>query len=150
MTEQAAAGALVWGVKASFRDYVRRAEGEVKITAGAEAAGDAFAFTPTDEKLKFAGEVDFDAHGGMLKVTVADPWIELADDGSASLSVVNPARLTTDRSQRLTIATLGDFTPAGDGTAKAPAYLTMNGVWLLGNVYGPGDELDTVTFPWDA
>ncbi|MDX6740925.1 HtaA domain-containing protein [Actinocorallia sp. A-T 12471] len=145
-----AGGGLVWGVKASFLGYVTRAEGEITVAEGADVAEgqQAFVFPASDEKGKFTGQVGFDAHGGMLKVTIADPWIEIADDGNATLSVVNPAKLATDRSQRITIAALGDIVPQGDGTAKANAVLTMHGVWLLGNVYAPGDDLDPVVFPW--
>ncbi|GAB2862744.1 hypothetical protein GCM10022221_73330 [Actinocorallia aurea] len=146
-----AGGGLVWGLKASFLRYVTAAEGDIKVSDGADIAPSEteFLFPAGDGKGRFTGQVDFDAHGGMLKVTLADPWIDVAEDGKATLSVVNPAKLKTDRSQRIAIADLGEIVPQGDGTAKASATLTNYGVWLLGNVYGPGDELEPVTFAWE-
>ncbi len=143
MSEHAASGKLVWGVKASFREYVRHAEGQIRLEGGAEQVDDVFAFAPAGEELKFTGAVHFDAHGGMLKVAVIDPWIELEPDGSASLTVADP-----QRDRRVKVADLGEISPAGEGTAQAPAFLTMDGVWLLGNVYAPRAEIDPVVFPW--
>jgi len=76
---------LTWGVKASFRGYVEAAGGSITSTDGATRAEDgSFIFTAVPGgdlaiapdcnatgATRFHGTVTFDAHGGMLKSTLA-------------------------------------------------------------------------------
>ncbi|MFV2178564.1 HtaA domain-containing protein [Actinomadura sp. LOL_016] len=132
---------LLWGVKASFRQYVRQTGGTEEPHGKATRREDRFAFEPAGDGLRFEGEVRFQAHGGMLAVTVADPWIV---DGM--LSVVDTDYLP-DRTHRVDIARLGPVTPAEGGRAEAIPYLTTLGVRLLGDVYSVQTEMDPVSFP---
>src|SRR5579871_6252822 len=91
------AKSLIWGVKQSFRNYVDSAGGEIATAEGAaRAVGGEFAFPAapddaisvgTDGKPqghgRFLGEVRMNAHGGMLKVAIADPQIEVGPAGAA-------------------------------------------------------------------
>jgi hypothetical protein len=146
---------LVWGVKQSFRGYVDAMGGVTEAAGGATRTADgAFAFPPaSDSDLardasgalsgtgRFQGEVRFDAHGGMLKVFLADPAVEIGPDGAALTVADSPAR---DR--RIAIASL-DLSAAAadaDGALSLPAKLTIDGYFLLGDHYPPGTLVDPV------
>lgn len=136
---------LAWGVKQSFRSYVEGSGGEIVADAGATRAADGtFLFEATagsDLSLdggapsgtgRFRGRVSFTAHGGLLSVTLTDPWIEAADDGWV-LSIAETA------TRRTAIARLG---PVTDGAL--PAATTLDGMMILGDHYPPGTPLDPV------
>lgn len=145
---------LVWGVKQSFRGYVDAMGGSTEAAGGATRTDDgAFAFPPAPGSAlafdasgaltgtgRFQGEVKFDAHGGMLKVFLADPAVEIGPDGAALTVADSPAR---DR--RVAIATL-DLAAATDedGVRSLPAKLTIDGYFLLGDHYPPGTLVDPV------
>lgn len=141
---------LGWGVKESLRAYVEGSGGTIDADAGAARTGDGgFAFeaedgsdlvlgdgAPADGALsgtgRFRGRVAFKAHGGMLSVTLTDPWVEAAADGWV-LSIAETA------TRRTPIARLG----ALEGGAMT-AVTTLDGMMILGDHYPPGTALDPV------
>ena len=147
--------ALHWGVKTSFRGYVAMMGGVTDVGGGAELTPDGgftFAAAPDsdlglagDGSLtghgRFSGEVRFEAHGGMLKVFLADPAIEITQTG-AVLTVADSAA----RTRRVEIAKL-DLAALANGEAGGPLIptsLTMDGSFLLGDHYPPTTALDPV------
>ena len=144
---------LTWGVKQSFRAYVEMSGGAATTTDGAACAPDGgFTFeTAPDCDLavaldgavsgtgRFRGRVSFQAHGGMLSVTLTDPWIEAAADGLVLSIAETPtrrtaiARLDADGASR-----------AADGALEIPAAITLDGMMILGDHYPPGTALDPV------
>lgn len=147
-------GTLSWGLKHSFRNYVESAGGSIETGAGAERdAEGAFAFpAAAGESLtldadgkpqgvaRFTGEVLCQAHGGMLKVFLADPAVEIGE-GRAVISVAD----TPARDRRLDLAEL-DLAAASveDGVATIPARLARDGWQVLGDHYPAGTPLDAV------
>lgn len=157
MSEQVAQGAarLSWGLKQSFRNYVESAGGSIETGDGVERTGDgAFVFLPAvgdgltlgaDGKLegvgRFTGEVRCEAHGGMLKVFLADPSIEIGP-GGAVLSVADSA--ARDRRVELALLDLGAATTADDGALIIPTKLSRDGWQVMGDHYLPSTPLDPV------
>ncbi len=147
--------ALHWGVKQSFRAYVETVGGVIETADGAERGADgAFTFAAAPDSTltlaadgtpegrgKFLGEVRFQAHGGMLKVCLADPILEISGSG-ASLTVAD----SSARTYRLEIAQLDlTATTSGEsGEIAIPAALTIEGMQLLGDHYPPRTVLDPV------
>ncbi|MFC3078927.1 HtaA domain-containing protein [Phenylobacterium terrae] len=145
--------ALHWGVKQSFRSYVEAVGGQIALSGPAErapdggfvfAAGEAAVTRSPDGRpqgqAQFSGEVRFEAHGGMLKVAIADPGVELGPDGGA-LTVADPWAA----GKRMAIAKLdvaAAVTEAGE--VALPAVTTIDGMQLLGDHYPPGTQLDPV------
>lgn len=146
---------LAWGVKQSFRGYVEASGGTVAAGAGAERAPDgAFVFAAApggslaldaDGRPQgvggFTGEVAFEAHGGMLKVFLADPAVEIGPDGAALTVADSPAR---DRRIAIAKLDLAAAAPGPDGALAIPAAITLDGMFLLGDHYPPGTPLDPV------
>jgi hypothetical protein len=157
MTEQAPnpPTMLSWGLKQSFRAYVEAAGGAIETSAGAERAADggfAFAAAP-GERLqlgldgrpegvcRFVGEVRCEAHGGMLKVFLADPSVEIGPAGAIVAVADTPAR---DRRVALAQLELAAATIAADGELVIPAKLSRDGWQVLGDHYPPATPLDPV------
>lgn len=141
--------ALIWGVKQSFREYVGDSQGTIEALDGASFDGEVFTFpaAPTVEAasegapLKFAGTAHFNAHGGMLDVTLSDPWIEITPTGPI-LTVVD----TVSRTARHELARLDPVAVEGLTTsARYEARLSFVGSRLLGEVYRVDTLLDHVT-----
>lgn len=132
---------LIWGVKASFRDYVKGVSGTVGGTAPIVDGGFVFSHR---SGLHFSGAVTFRAHGGMLDVTLADPAIE-----GGVLSVF-------DGTERIRVARLDWGEPeVVNGRSiwkQVRATLTTHGSHLLGGSYAVGTELDrlSVDIPAEA
>ena len=137
--------ALVWGVKQSFRAYVEGSGGTIGAGDGAARADDgAFIFAAAEDSDlavnagaltgtgRFRGRVTFQAHGGLLSVTLVDPWVEAAEGGWV-LSIAETA------TRRTAIAKLG----ALEGDAMG-AVTTLDGMMILGDHYPPGTVLDVV------
>lgn len=146
---------LEWGVKQSFRSYVQAVGGTTEVGGGTTRTPDGgFTFAPAaDSDLRvgadgrpqgagaFLGEVKFAAHGGMLAVFLADPRVELREDG-AVLTVAD----TAARDYRLAVAKL-DLAGAsigGDGAVEIPAAVSIDGSQLLGDHYPYMTPLDPV------
>lgn len=147
---------LEWGLKQSFRAYVEGAGGTIDTGEGVGRAADgAFVFSaaPGDTGVslgadgkpqgvaRFVGEVRCQAHGGMLKVSLIDPSVEIGPDGGA-ITVVDPF----DRAQRVELALLdvGAATPGDDGDIVVPTRLSKDGWRVLGDHYPPTTPLDPV------
>lgn len=145
---------LIWGLKESFRNYVEATGGTVATEQGAGRSADgsiAFAIAG-DQALtldaegkpqgqgSFTGKVTFKSHGGMLSIELADPIIEINDEG---------ARLTVaveGGADRIEIAKL-DLAAITAGEANEiliPAALSMDAYHLLDGQYTPGTALDPV------
>ena len=156
-TDGAAAMAttLEWGLKQSFRAYVEAAGGSIETGEGAERTADgSFTFAAAsggggltigaDGKPqgvgRFVGEVRCQAHGGMLKVTLADPGVEIGPDGGA-ITVVDPYA----RDQRVLLAVLDlDAATRDGGEVVIPAKLSKDGWKVIGDHYPPMTQLDPV------
>lgn len=139
-------GSLVWGVKSSFRAYVRDAEGIIAGDAAGEDGVGVFAqlaeAAEPGTDLRYTGSLRFDAHGGMLSVELTDPVVRLGE---------HPQLWATTESGILPVATLGPLPePVDAGGLRTwqdvPAALTPSAVSLLGGVYPAGTLLDTVSF----
>lgn len=145
---------LSWGVKQSFRSYVQATGGVTEVGGGAELDADgAFTFAGSpdggltlDEAGKpsgqggFLGEVKFEAHGGMLKVFLADPRVEIGPAG-AVITVAD----TPSRNYRVEVARLDlDAMATEDGEIVIPTALAMHGIQLLGDHYPLNTPLDPV------
>jgi hypothetical protein len=155
MTEQPDAARLSWGLKQSFRSYVESAGGSIETGEGAERDADgAFTFAAAGGnglKLgagdkpegvgKFLGEVRCEAHGGMLKVFLADPSVEIGPAG-AVLTVADSA--ARDRRLELAQLDLAAATLADDGAWVIPARLSRDGWQVMGDHYSPMTPLDPV------
>jgi hypothetical protein len=144
---------LSWGLKQSFRGYVEGAGGSIEVGQGAERAADgAFTFPAApgegltlgaDGKPqgvgRFVGEVLCQAHGGMLKVFLADPGVEIGPDRAVITVADTPAR---DRRLDLAELDLAAATTAEDGALVIPAKLARDGWQVLGDHYPAGTPLD--------
>lgn len=145
---------LIWGLKESFRNYVEATGGAITTENGAERSADgSITFTPaTGDALtldaagkphgqgSFAGKVTFKSHGGMLSIEIADPIVEIGDDG---------ARLTVaveGGSDRMEIAKLdlAEMSTREANEILIPAALSMDAYHLLDGQYTPGTALDPV------
>lgn len=138
---------LEWGVKQSFRAYVEGSGGTIAATDGAsrDAAG-AFVFeAAADSDLvvadgalrgtgRFRGRVAFLAHGGLLSVTLTDPWLELADAGWVLSIAETPTRRTA----------IAKVDVGGLAGGALPTATTHEGMMILGDHYPPGTALDAV------
>ena len=150
MTDQ-----LSWGLKQSFRAYVEGAGGAIETAEGAQRAADgAFTFAAAPgEGLKlgvdgkpegvggFVGEVRCEAHGGMLKVFLADPSVEIGPAGAVVTVADTRAR---DRRVELAQLDLAAATIADDGEWVISAKLSRDGWQVLGDHYPPSTPLDPV------
>lgn len=149
-----ATGAVDWGVRRTFREYVTGdiARGGWKLTDGAQDGGALFrfgsgtgAYDRGELTAAFEGTVRFTgAHGldlklGGVRVTVRD------GEGTLFADVAG-ASLTASQVPLVTFAAK-DFT-AHDGLAKiteAPAALTARGAKAFGGMYPAGTAMDPVS-----
>lgn len=125
--------ALVWGVKASLLDYVRgRGAGTVEAADGATAEGDAFRF-PGAADGAFRGSVTLTAHGGMLRVVIAEPALVQSSEGWR-LEIADPH----EPGARVAFATIAAF----DGERASGTALTQDGADLFFGPYVAGTPVD--------
>ncbi len=143
---------MIWGVKASFRSYVEAAGGSTTLSDGATRADDGtFVFEAVpggnltiapdgsaSGAMRFAGTVTFDAHGGMLKVTLTELGLDAGDEG-----LVLTALDTQLNRDRCIIAKLGPVESAGDSLTVG-AEITLDGMYQIADNYPPGTALDPV------
>ena len=140
--QRASVATLIWGVKQSFRAYVEGSGGAIDTGAGAERGPDGafvFAAAPgprltinSDGKPQgrgdFVGEVRFEAHGGMLKVFLADPTVEISSD-VARITVAD----NEERDVRVRLAELDLAGAARDGRELViPTKLSKDGWRVIG------------------
>ncbi len=143
---------LGWGVKLSLRNYVEASGGVIGVQAGATRSADGgfvFPAAPNSDLILapgapsgtgcFQGEISFQAHGGMLSVTLVAPGIEPGADGLMLTIAETPTRRTAIA--RLDLAAM---TTEPDGVVVIPAATTLDGMMILGDHYPPGTLLDPV------
>jgi hypothetical protein len=144
---------LTWGVKSSFRAYVEAAGGIISVSDGATRDADgAFVFTalpggdlaipdegPPTGAARFQGAVTFEAHGGMLRATLAELGVEVAHDG-----LVLTAAQATGGTGRCVIARLGPVGVTEQGAIVLDAVITLDGMLQIADNYPPGTPLDPV------
>lgn len=142
---------LTWGVKASFRDYVEAAGGSITLSEGATRAEDgAFIFTAVPGgdlsiasdgsatgEMRFSGAVSFEAHGGMLKSTLADLIIEAGPDGLALTVLQAPMNKDRCAIAQLSLVDVGEA-----GIITLGSAITIDGLYQIADNYPPGTELD--------
>ncbi|HKP08647.1 MAG TPA: HtaA domain-containing protein [Microbacterium sp.] len=153
-------GALRWNVKQSFRDYVGELpDGEEVWTGAAGGISDdgdlvfpavemILGTRPEDDlRFVFEGGVRFAGYGGMLRVEIRDPWLEVGESTSALTVDVAPPGSTA---RRVAIATLEGRPQMVEGGVvvwnPGSTALTAAGAALLGSVYPPGTEADGFGF----
>ncbi|MFI9787643.1 HtaA domain-containing protein [Kitasatospora sp. NPDC051984] len=160
-------GALDWGVRRTFRDYVTGsiAQGSWQLTDGAADGGAFFRWTPghgtwdaatNTLDASFTGAVHFtglrqgDTLG--LDLTFANPRLTVTDGQGRLLADVNGR--TPDGSTRTSPATELATFPAAELKAEnglltatdLPLTLTTPGAQAFGSLYPTGTELDPLTF----
>ena len=142
---------LTWGVKASFRSYVEAAGGSITLSDGATKAEDGSFVFPAKPggdltiapdgsatgAMRFQGAVTFEAHGGMLKTTLAELGLEAGPDGLILTALEAPMN-----QDRCTIAKLGPAEVGPDGAITLGAEITLDGMYQIADNYPPGTELD--------
>ncbi|MFF9013862.1 HtaA domain-containing protein [Streptomyces sp. NPDC014870] len=148
-------GAVDWGVRRTFREYVTGsiAQGGWSLSAGAQDGGALFRFPggkgtydPGKQTLDadFAGSVRFtgthvDLTLGAVSVTVT------GGKGTLSADVTSAGK--TEKAVPLVTFTARDFAPK-NGLAvltEAPATLTEGGAKAFGGMYKAGTEMDPVS-----
>ncbi|PSM41322.1 Htaa domain protein [Streptomyces dioscori] len=167
-------GAVDWGVRRTFREYVTGAiaQGEWKLSDGAQDGGALFRFPEGsgtyDEKkgtldAAFTGAVRFTGEQG-LDLKLGGLRAKVTDDGKGTLYAdVTSADVTsggdtgkaggtakaggTEKKVPLVTFTAKDLKPK-DGLAQvteAPAELTAEGAEAFGGMYKAGTEMDPVS-----
>ncbi|MDO5080130.1 cell wall-binding repeat-containing protein [Buchananella hordeovulneris] len=160
-TQEAAAASvrLDWGVKASFRRYIKTiAHGSWQLSEGATgefsfplAAGKA----PQTEPFtgaQFKGRVDFTGHNGVLDLTIADPEVIRTDAGWQLTALVASKPIDSDTKpplRRFSIATLSEPVVQHQGNHTrvqfATVRLSAEGNKAFDDRYPTGVELDPLT-----
>ncbi|MFG2548566.1 HtaA domain-containing protein [Streptomyces sp. NPDC048581] len=147
-------GAVDWGVRRTFREYVTGdiAKGEWTLSSGAEDGGALFrfpdgegTFEDGDLRASFRGTVRFTgAHG--LDLALSGVRVTVADGkGTLSADVKSPD-FTGKKLPLVTFAAKG--LASKDGLARvteAPAKLTADGAKAFGGMYRAGTEMDPVS-----
>ncbi|ROO87271.1 Htaa protein [Actinocorallia herbida] len=139
MPGPASAGALEWGVKAGFRRYVQGLpDGFCDVSTEIDLPGGGrFGFPLTGAEgsppflLRFTGTVTFRGHGGLLSVTITEPWLFLR--GGAWTLTVRAA------SGRLPLAV---GRPSASSARRVPVALTAEGAALFGGNYPAAEPMD--------
>lgn len=143
---------LTWGVKESFRGYVKAAGGDITVSEGATVADDGtfvFVAEPGGDlaiqpdgsasgATRFQGTVTFEAHGGMLKSTLAQLGVEAGEDGLVLTVLDAPMNKS-----RCAIAELLPVEVIGD-VATLGTKITLDGMYQIADNYPPGTELDPI------
>ncbi|WP_338180424.1 HtaA domain-containing protein [Jatrophihabitans sp.] len=141
---------LVWAIKRSFVEYVRRmSDGKGWIGDRAVPFSDDRIFFTYDADASrpgawsFQGDVRFSGHFGMLFVRLANPTVTLVD-GRASLTIEESSE--TARADRLELVTMRlDLMETVGGVEYwygTDAVLAAGGVELFNNVYAVGEPFE--------
>ncbi|HBF78947.1 MAG TPA: hypothetical protein DD420_03100, partial [Streptomyces sp.] len=152
-------GTLDWGVKESFRRYIGGA-GTITVKDGAtQAAGNGvFTFgngkgtydtTTHGTATAFDGSVNFNAHGGVLDITLFDVKVSTTGTGGAITADVKTPEGTKD-DVAVAALDLSTVRPGqGDGGAMVfkdiPVSLTKAGSEVFNGMYAEGAQLDPAT-----
>ena len=159
LAERLRAGApplrLKWGIKQSFREYVRAiSDARLEVDSlPSESWEQEFAFAAAEQpgtlesgSLSFSGEVFLSGYRGMLAVRVRDPRI-VQTGADLVLDIMHPD-FRDATTERLPVALLGSFAPAQDDDQQsfaAQATLLASATRVFDDIYAPGTELDPVT-----
>ncbi|GAA2312418.1 HtaA domain-containing protein [Streptomyces kunmingensis] len=149
-------GAVDWGVRRTFREYVTGdiAQGEWKLGDGAQDGGALFRFPDGEgsyDKKKqtldgeFTGSVHFTGEHG-LDLTLARPTVTVADGKGTLRADVTSGKKTTKDTALVTFAVRS--LAAKDGLVRvdeAPAVLTASGAEAFGGMYRAGVAMDPVS-----
>ncbi|MGW0350088.1 HtaA domain-containing protein [Streptomyces anthocyanicus] len=147
-------GAVDWGVRRTFREYVTGdiAHGEWALTAGAQDGGALFRFPGSegtyedgDLNAAFRGTVRFTgAHGLDLSLGNVRTVVE---DGRGTLYADVTSPDVKEAKVPLVTFTAGEPKPAGGlvKVTEAPAKLTARGAKAFGGMYRAGTEMDPVS-----
>jgi hypothetical protein len=151
-------GALLWGVKSSFRSYITGpiAKGAIAVSGGASAEDGLFRFGQTASALtdgrgtaSYGGSVRFTGHAGVLDLTFSDPQVRIDSASSAALVVSVGGRRTELAALDLSAGTRSDAEGA-IAYSSVPATLTASGAGVFSygssQFYAPGTAMDAVTF----
>jgi hypothetical protein len=163
-TTGASAGSyLDWGLKESFRTYIKGpiAHGGIILSGGAtENANGTFRFlgapaSPGDA-LSFAGTVRFSGHDGDLDMTISNLRLRLSDTTGVIIADIRTkpesagGQFVSFSNLELAALTLSGATSQTDGGfvtwTGVQARLTAAGVAVFGNFYQAGQILDPATF----
>ncbi|MEU5704127.1 HtaA domain-containing protein [Streptomyces aurantiacus] len=160
-------GAVDWGVRRTFREYVTGAiaQGEWELTGGAQDGGALFRFPAGsgtyDEKKQsldatFAGAVRFTGEQG-LDLLLGEVRAKVTDDGKGTLyaDVTNGSETPKNETQKnetqkkvpLVTFTAKDLKPK-NGLAQvteSPTKLTAAGAEAFGGMYKAGTAMDPVS-----
>lgn len=165
-----AGGQLDWGVKHSFRAYIKGpiAHGDITTAGGASVQGDitagagAFRFptaaggtrtSATAVDVPLAGSVRFTGHDGQLDVTISDLRVTITGSTGTLRADVVSKPLTPAGSPAVTyddidFATLTPGTGAVSGLtttwSDVPAALTAAGAQAFAGFYSAGQALDAL------
>ncbi|KRA25444.1 hypothetical protein ASD65_14200 [Microbacterium sp. Root61] len=142
-------GMLRWGIKRSLLDYVRRFDGGI-VHAGAHAGADGRTVFPADPSAPeewdgcgvlaaFSGAVQLRAHGGLLALDIAEPWIVLRGDTSL-LTIADP----DDARGRSGFVVLVDAAPSVEWRGVSATVLTADGADQFLGTYRAGTGFDPV------
>ncbi|MFF4607578.1 HtaA domain-containing protein [Streptomyces sp. NPDC001339] len=164
-TGEIVGGALDWGVKKSFRDYVTGpiGGGKAELDGGAAVSGAGYRFpkghgthdaTKSTLDAGFNGSLRFLAHSGALDLKFGNLKVKVqGTKGTLSADVSAKSRtsgkITTTNA--MPVADLkvpsGALNPAKGVVTldKVPATLTAAGATAFDNMYKPGQSLDPVT-----
>ena len=152
--EEPATGALQWGIKSTFVNYVTGA-GAVTTIGAATRSGNVFNFpqitggawngATATGTANYGGGVDFNAHGGLLALSILDPVITVTGPASAVLTAnvngtVRPLVDIDLSSATKTVAADGSVTWTGAKTT-----LRAESVDAFQN-YPAGEEFEDITF----
>jgi hypothetical protein len=148
---------LLWGVKASFSEYILRLpDGRFSATDGAELLLPlTFSFEVADadhlldgesvpsegDVLRFRGDVRFAGHSGALFLRIANPWLHFTA-GGGFVSIVGGQ--SEDDPERRPIATFSSAAVAGTRGRLdiAEVLLDARGVDLFNRTYPLETPLD--------
>ena len=142
---------LYWSIKRTFIAYVLRiADGQVMGSPGVSVVDSGtFVFAPADDPaagtmsadaLPFRGELRLQAHNGALGVRIANPRVELGDeglDGRARIVIDDPEGSTRTVPLVTFVAAQDD-----DRWTGTDVRLTIEAVPLFGGYYGEGEVFD--------
>lgn len=152
-------GKLEWGLKQSFRSYVRGpiAGGKITASGGAQQLSGNGAFTfpqassgttwnGSSGKVQYAGNVNFYGHDGVMDVTLSNPRVVIEDSNSAKLQTQFQGETITLATIDLSGAAREDLTGDAVRFTGAPVTLHSQGVEFFAHngqgFYKAGEELD--------
>lgn len=149
-------GAVDWGVRRTFREYVTGdiAQGKWTLSSGAQDGGALFRFAGGEGTYKkdgssleaeFEGAVRFTGEQGLdLKLSGVRVAVE---DAKGTLYADVTSEDFTGKKVALVTFTAKDFTPKNDlvELTEAPAKLTAKGAKAFGGMYQAGTEMDPLS-----